>query len=136
VKSQDRTDIQAWIDHPDRLLDAIDAALEAALPSELPLVDLAPDEAGEPYRSIEDGRPRHRIVDILLMRNKSGFSEFACVKFDYCNQKKRHARTIDLVKAMSDGLISAALQLPIPAMTLSVYCVQSLFLDRLCNCDD
>lgn len=135
MTSQDRTDIQAWIDHPDRLLDAIDAALEAASPSELPLVDLAPDEAEEPYRSVEDGRPRHRVVDLLLVRNKSAFAEFACVKLDYCNQRKRHTATIDLVKGVSDGLISAALQLPIPAMTLSVYCVQSLFLDRLCNCE-
>jgi hypothetical protein len=52
----------------------------------------------------------------------------------YCELKARYGETINLVKAVFDGWISAVTAFPIPAATVAAYCVQSLFLDRLCQC--
>lgn len=129
--------VQTYLDQPELLLDAIDEALEGASAFDLPLVDLAPDEEDDrPYRSTENGRPQHRIADRLLREHQELFIKIACVKLDYCAKKKRHAATITLLQAICDSLLSANFQCPIPAAIISCYCLQSLFLDRVCRCSD
>ena len=131
----DIAQLEALLAQPEALLDALDKALETADPADLPLVDLAAeDDEALPYREVVDGRPRHRVVEVLLIRHREWLVQAICRDLDYCAWRKRHAPTIEVAKAVCDSLLSAALNVPIPATTLSAYCLQSLLLDRICEC--
>lgn len=58
-----------------------------------------------------------------------------CEELRYCEFKVRHAETANLLKAVFDALVSAVTQFPVPVATVSVYCLQSLMLDKICKCD-
>jgi hypothetical protein len=134
--TDDKEFLRRAIIDPEFLLDRIDIQLAAADPADLPMVVLSADDAmSGRYRSVEEGRPRHAVLEALL--NLHGdLIEGLCARIDYCARKKRHAESLNMIKAVVDGLISASIQLPLPMATVGAYCVQSLYLDRVCECDD
>lgn len=114
------------------LLDDIDSALEALPVEELPLTSLDPNMK-EGYREVSNNRPRHLILDAILS-SKEGLAEFCCRRGRYCELKAKYGETINLAKALIDTWATLAITFPMPVGTVAAYCVQSLFLDRLCNC--
>ena len=128
--------IGRYVSNADLLLDEIDRELENVPLEELPLGIMSGNKEGEgKYREVEEGRPKHRILEAMLDGVSSQLRAACCVHGKYCVFKKAHRDTIDVVKAVIDGLVSAAFVFPIPVATVAAYCVQSLFLDRLCQCD-
>lgn len=121
---------------PEFLLDTIDRELGACDPAELPMVTLSAEDAllGR-YRSVENGKPRHAVMEALLNIHDDWILA-VCVSSDYCARKTRHSETLNVIKAVIDSLLSAATKLPLPVATISAYCVQSLYLDRACKCDE
>lgn len=119
---------------PEFLLAKLDADLADVDVEELPIVTLSSDEAGEGYRSVRDGRPRHLVVEAILLGQSDRIHEALCVRAGYCAGKVRHRDTVTLMVTVCDAVLSAAIKLPIPAASVSAYCVQSLFLDRFCDC--
>ena len=129
--------IEGYLENPEHLLDDIDDALEQLAIEDLPLTYMSgDDEKSSSYRGIKDGRPFHSIIDAILLKIEPNIKEVFCKKLHYCELKKNHSATIDVAKAVFDGLIAAAVTFPIPIATVSAYCVQSLLLDRVCECAD
>jgi len=124
--------IETYFADPYVLLDDIDHELEAVPVEELPLIALDPAETDN-YREVLDNRPRHAVLEAILI-SKENLADFCCRRARYCELKVRHGETISLVKALIDSAASVALTFPIPVATVLAYCVQSLFLDRLCHC--
>ena len=130
------TEIRKYLSNANLLLDTIDRQLENVPLEELPLGIMSGNKEGESgYRDMRNGRPVHRVLDAMLNSVSSQLRNACCVRAGYCGFKKTHRDAIDVVKAVLDGLLSAAFVFPIPAATVAVYCVQSFFLDRLCQCD-
>jgi hypothetical protein len=128
--------IQGYLASPELLLDSIDQALEHVPVEQLPLSGMSGEEGKEAsYREIEDGRPKHTILEAMLRNVNAELEHTCCVKVGYCKLIKSKAPTIDVAKAVLDGLISGAFTFPIPVATVTVYCIQSLYLDRLCKCN-
>jgi hypothetical protein len=131
---EDEAALQALWNDPARLLDEIDSALDSHEIGELPIWSLSDEEDDSPYREIEEGRPTHRVLDRILALHRDAMKEWACVKFGYCAAKTRHGETIALAKAVCDGMVSVWVKVPLPVATIGCYCVQSLYLDKLCEC--
>ncbi|MCA1197777.1 hypothetical protein K9B35_07350 [Sphingomonas sp. R647] len=130
--SNDDAQLEAMWRDPTYLLDQIDVGLDSQEIEDLPTWMLA-DEDG-PYRGIENGRPFHNILERVLESRRTALEEWACITFGYCHVKAEHGETIALAKAVCDGLASVWANVPLPLATISCYCVQSLFLDKLCEC--
>ena len=124
--------LRAYFSDPNVLLDDIDAALDSLPVEELPLVGLDPS-VKEGYREVSNNRPRHLILEAML-NSKESLADFCCRRGRYCELKVKHGETINLAKALIDTWATLAITFPMPVGTVAAYCVQSLFLDRLCNC--
>jgi hypothetical protein len=131
----DRSFFQEAARDPSFLLARIEADLAVVPVEHLPIITLSPESSKEGYRSVTDGRPRHRVLEAILFGQSDRIHKLICVDGDYCRKKAQHADTVNLMVTVCDSLISAALIFPIPIATVSAYCVRSLFLERLCNCD-
>jgi hypothetical protein len=114
------------------LLAAIDGALMNADVDELPVTTLSA-ESGE-VSGVENGVPRHSIMDQIIESRRRAVIEVVCEKGDYCGFRKRHKDTIDVMIAVSDALLSSAVRFPLPVTMIAAYCVRSLMLDKLCGC--
>jgi len=131
----DESRLNSYINDPNTLLDDIDTALEKVPVEDLPLTTLSSDPSFEGgYRRVTDSRPRHLILEAILNSSHDKLKDLCCVRGCYCEMKKTHGETINLIKALLDGWASIAFALPIPIATVTAYCVQSLFLDQLCDC--
>jgi hypothetical protein len=116
---------------PSVLLDAIDEGLASVDPLDLPMVVLG----DKPARAVKTGRPFHAIMDAMLAGRVAELRVVVCDVGQYCAQSRKYKNTIDLMKAVNDSLVSSAFHVPLPIATVAAYCVQSLFLDRLCACE-
>lgn len=125
----------SYTENPETLLDDIDVGLESLSVEELPLsVQSGSEKPKERYRSVTNGRPYHAVFNSLLERSATQIRTTICVKCGYCELKLKHADTISLIKAVGDGWLSISVMFPLPVATIAAYCVQSLFLDRICDC--
>ncbi len=124
--------LEAYFSDPNLLLDDIDTALDSLPVEQLPLTALDPD-VKEGYREVTDNRPRHLILEAILY-SKQSLVDFCCQQGRYCELKVKYGETINLAKALIDTWVTLAITFPIPIGTVAAYCVQSLFLDRLCDC--
>lgn len=122
-----------YANDPQELLRDIDLELEQIDMDDFPLLPL---DGGVPNENeVRDGRPRHTVVELLLDRSKQALREACCDKLDYCSIRQKHGDTVQLIQAVADSLISAYVKFPLPIAMIASYCVLSLFLDRICDCD-
>ncbi|MEJ8858650.1 hypothetical protein WKW79_29035 [Variovorax robiniae] len=132
-------DLSMLASDPELLLDELDRALDelpmTALPAGVLSGQKDEDGAEGRYREVREGRPWHATVEALLRARMEPLKQAVCEKGGYCALKRRHQSTVDVAKAVGDSLLSLVIKIPLPVATLSLYCVQSLFLDRLCDCD-
>ena len=131
----DEAKLRSYFADPNILLNDIDAALETVPIEKLPLTALSADPSfKDGYRKVVGSRPRHLILETILNESHANLKDFCCVQWRYCEMKVKHGETINLVKALLDAWVSVALVFPLPIATVAAYCVQSLFLDQLCDC--
>jgi hypothetical protein len=131
----DEARLRAYLADPNVLLDDIDYELDKLPIEEIPLSVLSSDPTFEKgYRKVSDSRPHHLILDAILNQSHASLKELCCVRCRYCEIKREHSETINLVKALIDAWASTAILFPLPIATVATYCVQSLFLDHLCDC--
>jgi len=136
--SKESQQLATLMANPEVLLDEIDRALEQVPVESLP--PAAPSGAhtlrseSPPAREVRDGRPRHRVLDAILDSVADTLHEAICVRGDYCRLRARLGPTVDLAKAVMDSWLGTVTKIPLPLATVTAYCIQSLFLDRLCGC--
>lgn len=133
-------DLALMLSEPEHLLDQIDEDLDSLSFEDLPQISLSTTTGGPgdmpPYREIEDGVPKHRILDAILTPFSDRIHLVCCEQMNYCKAKDDYADSLNLCKAVIDGFASSALVFPLPAATVAAYCVQTLLLDRICKCKE
>lgn len=135
LENFDEARLQTYLANPNVLLDDIDVALEKVPVEQLPLTALSADPSfKDGYRKVINSRPRHLILEAILNESQAKLKDFCCVRCSYCEMKVKHNETIGLVKALLDAWASMTFVFPLPIATVAAYCVQSLFLDNLCDC--
>ncbi len=117
------------------LIKTIEEELEDANVVDLPLIILSPDDDDSEEPRIEAGRPKHPYFEKMLAPFKSKIRDLVCDKGDYCKSKAKYKDEITLMVTVFDAISSASLVLPLPLATVSAYCVTSLYLDGLCECN-
>lgn len=122
-----------YANDPQQLLQDIDSELDLIPLEDFPLL---PQDGEEPMvREVRNGRPKHTVMELVLERSMLSLREVCCDKFGYCFRRKKHEDTVQLIQAVADTLISAYVKFPIPVAMIASYCVLSLFLDRICDCN-
>jgi hypothetical protein len=124
--------IQSYVNDPNRLLLDIDLQLEQVAIEDLPMIALAGGQQIE--REVNNGQPKHSMMEALLVRSQGKLLAACCDQFGYCKVREKYSDTVSLVQAVGDSLLSAYISFPIPLITVASYCVLSMFLDRICDC--
>ncbi|MBO9468456.1 hypothetical protein J7443_24750 [Tropicibacter sp. R15_0] len=119
----------------DAMLQHVEKELEDVDVDELPIGVLSGDDDDINKPRIEDGRPRHPLLEKLLSFHDDKLRKAVCEQIDYCQLKKKNQSEITLCSVVFDALTTSGLGLPLPIATISVYCVTSLYLDRMCKCN-
>lgn len=132
--ASDRAFFEQASKDPAFLLSSIDEALMRADVEDLPIVTLSGTGEEAAVSSVEAGVPRHRVIDQIVENKRSLIVALICDKGCYCDFKRRHKDTIDIMAAVMDSMLSGALRFPVPLTMIAAYCVRSLTLDRLCGC--
>lgn len=116
------------------LIEVIESDLDKVDVADLPVGILSSDDAESRKTQTNDGRPHHSYFEAVLKPFKEKIRTAVCEKGKYCEVKKKNTNEITLCSVVLDSLVTASVGLPIPAATVSAYCVMSLYLDRLCAC--
>lgn len=127
-------EIERYTLDPNQLLIDIEAQLDDVDFDLFPIVALDAD-TDNAARIDEENKPIHPTLEAILEKDKGNIHKICCKKLEYCRIRKSHDETVSLIKSVGDAFISAALLMPLPILTIASYCVMSLYLDRICECD-